>query len=113
MLDAAARATGSDATLTWVDDQFLLDRDVEPWTELPLWMVPEKAPHTWTVDTAPAQAAGLTCRPIEETVADTWAWLRDGGTPCVRNERTADRIDPAKERDILAAWQCRGTRVGV
>ena len=26
-----------------------------------------------------AQQAGLSCRPIAETVADTWAWLRAGG----------------------------------
>jgi len=107
MLDAAVRETGSGATLTWVDDQFLLDHDVTPWTELPLWMVPEKAPHTWDVDTAKAQAAGLTCRPIETTVADTWAWMRDGGAPTVRNERTGTRIEAAKEREILAAWHAR------
>jgi hypothetical protein len=70
-------------------------------------MVPEKAPHTWDVDTAPAQAAGLSCRSIEETVADTWAWMRDGGNPTVQNERGGKGIEEAREREILAAWHAR------
>ena len=27
-------------------------------------------------DVSAAVAAGLACRPIEETVADTWAWMQ-------------------------------------
>jgi hypothetical protein len=28
-------------------------------------------------DVSAAVAVGLTCRPIEQTVADTWEWLRE------------------------------------
>ncbi len=28
-----------------------------------------------------ALAAGLRCRPVEQTVADTWRWLQDEGDP--------------------------------
>jgi 2'-hydroxyisoflavone reductase len=34
---------------------------------------------TWRVAADRAAAAGLRCRPVAETVADVWAWLRDGG----------------------------------
>ena len=34
------RPPARDAQLTWVDDDVLLAHEVEPWTELPLWMPP-------------------------------------------------------------------------
>jgi 2'-hydroxyisoflavone reductase len=110
MLSAGRDVTGAGATLTWVDDQYLLDADVEPWTELPLWspMVPADAErHVWDADSAPARDAGLVCRPIEETVTDTWAWLREAGAAATVNERAGRGIDPAKEQAILASWHRR------
>ncbi len=107
MLDAAVTATGSGATIVWADDKFLVDQDVPMWTGLPLWTAIADSPHTWTVDATAALEAGLVTRPIEETVADTWAWLRDSGGPETRNERTGKRIDEAKERAVLAAWHAR------
>ncbi len=51
-----------------------------------------------------ARAAGLVCRPIQDTVADTWAWLRSGGRP-VDHERFAEHgIDPGKEAQLIAQW---------
>jgi 2'-hydroxyisoflavone reductase len=79
LLGAAADATGSGARLAWVPDEALLGAGVTPWEELPLWMPESQYPGTWRVGTARAQAAGLVCRPVAETVADVWAWLRDGG----------------------------------
>lgn len=56
----------------------------------------------WRIDSTRAQRAGLRCRPLEETVADTWEWLRTGGTP-VEHPRWAEHgISVAKETEILA-----------
>jgi nucleoside-diphosphate-sugar epimerase len=77
VLAAAVAATGADAHLRWLPDEALTS--VEPWMELPLWLPAAEFPGTWAVATDRAQAAGLRCRPIAETVADTWAWLRAGG----------------------------------
>jgi 2'-hydroxyisoflavone reductase len=112
-LSDCVEATGSDASLVWVDDRFLLDRDVQPWFELPLW-APEQPgfAHVWKVSTAKAEAAGLRCRPVTETVRDTWAWLRDGGVLRERSSPTNQLpdhgIDPGKEARILAEWDGRG-----
>jgi 2'-hydroxyisoflavone reductase len=103
-------ATGSDAELVWVDDRFLLDHEVEQWTELPLWLADEpEAAGAWTHSSAKALAAGLMCRPVTETVRDTWAWLNDVpesdrsfSTPMLRHG-----IAPEKEAAILAAWDAR------
>ena len=107
-LDDCVAATGSGAELVWVPDRFLLDRDVEEWTELPLWM-PESPDRvgTWTADVSQAQAAGLRSRPVGDTVRDTWTWLRDGGELAARASDGSPftlGIDPDKERRILAEW---------
>jgi nucleoside-diphosphate-sugar epimerase len=78
-LEAAVDATGSGARLHWVPDAVLVAHEVEPWDELPLWIPMADGPGTWAIGTERARAAGLRCRPVADTIADTWAWLRDGG----------------------------------
>jgi hypothetical protein len=55
-----------------------------------------------TGDVSAAYAAGLSCRPIEETVADTWAWLQAEGDPPPAPDRPAHGVDPGREREVLA-----------
>ncbi len=104
LLTAAVAATGSDARLVWVDPDVLEAADVQGWTELPVW-VPAQGEaislHDGNVDAI--YAAGLVCRPVGETVADTWHWLQAEGDPEVTPGRPAHGIDPEKERGILAS----------
>jgi hypothetical protein len=104
MLGACAEVTGSDAKVAWVPDAFLAEQKVQYWGELPLWSAPAEAPNTWTADSSAAQAAGLVTRPIEETVAATWAWMTEVGVERAVGTRDGHGIDPAKEREVLAAW---------
>lgn len=98
-LQACLDATNSDAELRWVPDQVLVDAGVREWTELPLWRT---APGAWAVDASAARAVGLRCRPLAETVADTWEWLSSGGAP-VEHPRWAEHgIAPEREAQILA-----------
>ena len=82
LLEACVEATGSDAELVWVDEAELAAAGVQPWTQLPCW-VPETGEDAGVFegDTGKALAAGLTVRPIEQTVADTWAWLQTTSLP--------------------------------
>ncbi len=101
VLGAAVAATGSDAELVWIPDERLQAEGVEPWTELPLWL---PAPGTWNVGTERAQAAGLRCRPVSETVADVAAWLRDGGADELgdwRSEHRPPPLPPEREARLL------------
>src|SRR5581483_3835326 len=75
VLETCRQVSGSDARIVWADERFLLDRGVQPWMELPLWVsdAPENAGFS-RVDCRRAFAAGLTFRPLADTVRDTLAW---------------------------------------
>lgn len=80
LLDICRAVTGSTATLRWVEPEPILAAGVLPWSQLPIWVPPEhpfRPLHQTNTDRA--HAAGLRCRPIGQTVADTWAWLRTAG----------------------------------
>ncbi len=79
LLGLAVEATGSGAELRWIPEARLRELGVEPWTELPLWAPLDEMAGAWRVGTERAQAAGLRCRPVAETVQAVWEWLRDDG----------------------------------
>ena len=92
VLDACLAAADADARLVWTDEAFLLERGVEPWTELPLWTPGADMAGFQRSDVARALAAGLSIRPIAETVADTLRWARETGPgpgPAMTREREA------------------------
>ncbi|MDQ5852240.1 MAG: epimerase, partial [Chloroflexota bacterium] len=90
--------SGSDARFTYVEEQFLLEAGVGPWIELPLW-IPD-APGAATVNCGKAIAAGLTFRPIAETVRDTLAW--DATRPPDVERRAG--LKREREAELLQAW---------
>lgn len=101
MLDACAEVTGSTAEFVWVPDKKLLDLGVRQWSELPLWRT---FPGVWQVASDVARANGLSCRPLTETVADTWKWLSEGGAEVPASERAAEiGLSRDREEQILAA----------
>lgn len=99
LLEACVVVTGSDAELVWVDEARLQAAGVEPWSQLPCW-VPETEEFVGFLeaDTARAAATGLVCRPVEETVTDTWTWLQRDGTPAQRPDSPARGVDHRNHR---------------
>jgi nucleoside-diphosphate-sugar epimerase len=112
VLETCRAVAGSDTRFTWVDEEFLLERDVGEWMELPLWLAEESEfAHMLDADVSRAVAAGLATRPVAETVRDTleWAQARDGrgaGTAAMGNTGGVG-LDPERERELLAAWHAR------
>ncbi|MDA0179137.1 NAD-dependent epimerase/dehydratase family protein [Solirubrobacter phytolaccae] len=82
-----------DAELVWLPDEKLIEAEIEEWTELPMWL-PAKYEGTWRVDTTRAQAAGLTTRPVLETVRDVRSWLENGGADELHDWRSEFRPKP-------------------
>lgn len=108
--DGTTGAAGRDAeaTLSWVEEDFLLEHKVGPWIEMPLW-IPEHGPSSMpglhTVRCDRALAKGLTFRPIANTVKDTLRW--DQGRDPSSIERRAG-MKAEREAEILEAWRSRG-----
>lgn len=81
LLDASARAAAelgaaaeaAAAEPVWAPADWLLAREVAPWSDLPLWVPAEGRGFLFT-DVSRAEAAGLTIRPEAETARDTLAW---------------------------------------
>ena len=108
-LEECRSVSGSDARLTWVDERFLVERGVESWSELPLWIPEGDETHRYFManNIDKALAAGLAFRPLAETIRDTLAWQS-------RNEvTTADKpgvpvpdvtLRPERERELLEEW---------
>jgi 2'-hydroxyisoflavone reductase len=102
LLDHAVRITGSDAQLEWLDPETISAAGIEPWSELPIWLPPgHDFDGLHDGDVTAAFAAGLQCRPMEETVADTWHWMCTDGFEPSDHVRRAIGLSPAKEAAAL------------
>ncbi|MFE7757894.1 NAD-dependent epimerase/dehydratase family protein [Streptomyces sp. NPDC057429] len=99
-LDACFTVTRGAGRPVWAAPEVLAEHEVKQWTELPLWRTHK---GVWAVDPTRAVEHGLRCRPLVETIADTWVWLQADGRP-VEHPRWAEHgVDPDKEAKILAA----------
>lgn len=90
---------GSDNTFTWVDQQFLLDREVRAYMEMPLW-IPREDPPYGTAQCQKAMAAGLRFRPIGDTIRDTLEWSSARPT----DHRWRAGMAAEREATILKEW---------
>jgi nucleoside-diphosphate-sugar epimerase len=87
------------ANVHWIPEAAL--DDVEPWTELPLWL-PQRFEGTWRIGTERSQDAGLRCRPVADTLADVDAWLREGPElPDWRSEHRPPPMSAEREAELL------------
>lgn len=94
LIDACRTAN---AELVWVPWPRLQELGVQPWTDLPTWVPPTgESAGVSRADTSRAIAAGLTCRSLSETAADTLAWLGPRTT-------LAAGLAPPHEQSLLAA----------
>ncbi len=103
LLEAAVEVTGSRARLVWAPPEVIEAAGISPWTELPVWVPPDsELAGLHAGDVTAAYATGLGCRPVRETVADTWAWLQAEGDPEILARPGQPGLDPEREREVLA-----------
>jgi 2'-hydroxyisoflavone reductase len=99
LLETCRTVAGLDTRFEWIPDAALVEENVAPWKELPLW-IPESdaAMHgLMGISIARALAQGLKFRPVAQTVADTLAWA---------NKRPVDHawkagLSPEREKELL------------
>ena len=104
LLETCVKVTGGAAELRWTGPERIAAAGVEPWTQLPVWLPPGELYDTLhRGDVSRALAEGLRCRPVAETVADTWAWLQGvGGRAPQRPDRPVVGLDAGTEAEVLA-----------
>ena len=100
LLETSVAVAGSDATITWVTDEFLVEHEVGEWMELPLWLTGPEHAYMDRADVSRALAEGLGFRTLEETVRGT---LEEAATT------EAAGLSPEREAELLAAWHGRET----
>jgi 2'-hydroxyisoflavone reductase len=103
VLEECKMVSNSDASLTWVSDDFLVQEKVVPWSEVPLWMPEEAAPHLkgfMFINCDKAVSSGLTLRPLNDTIRDVLTWHETYRS----NEEVKAGIDPDKEQRLLRKW---------
>lgn len=100
MLETSKRVSGSDANFQWAPVEFLHRHEVAPWSDMPVWIPNTEEDAGFSrVDVSKAIQAGLTFRPLEDTVRDTLEWAQT---------RRSDRgwsagLSAEREAQVLAA----------
>ena len=113
LLTTAQATLNPTATLTWVDEDFVLAQGVAPWSDLPVWL-PQASAAMHQVDVTRARACGLVCRPLADTLRDTATWAADQQAPPAQPgaaagpARPAVGLAPEREATLLQAWHGRG-----
>lgn len=104
LLQTACEVIGSDAELVWASPEALAAEGVPLGMEFGLRFPHDPAPTGMhDADVTAAFAAGLTCRPLRDTLADTWAWLQAEGDPVPRPDAPSPDtwLDSAAEQRLL------------
>ena len=102
VLETCQSVIDTDAQITWVTEAFLLDQEVAPWTDLPLWIPvsDENFAGFSRVAVSKAVGAGLSFRPLAQTVADTLAWARTRP----KDHEWRAGLRPEREAELLAKY---------
>lgn len=99
-LEQCRAVSGGGARFTWVSEEFLLVHGIAPWSELPLWIPRTLGVSLNAASMRKALAAGLTLRPLAETVHDTLLWVRTHPDPIAQ----AKNLSPQREAELLRKW---------
>jgi 2'-hydroxyisoflavone reductase len=101
MLDGIKDAEKSNATFTFVPYDFLKQRKVEAWSDMPVWAGDELGLSRTRIDRALNK--GLTFRPLADTARDTLAWFKS--LPQDRQSKLRAGLTAERESAVLAAWR--------
>ena len=99
--ECVAAAGDKAATPVVVDEEFLTEQEVHPWTDLPLWL-PVTHNGMSQVSVQKAINDGLTFRSVSDTVRATLAWYKRNHDA---DEALKAGLDPEREAEILKAWK--------
>jgi len=98
--------TTAETTFTWVDTDFLIERDVRPYREMPVWRPPQPGFEGFArFDLSNERAHGLTFRSLADTTAATLEY--HFSRPADRQAALRAGIPADREAEVLAEWHAR------
>ena len=95
-LETCSDVTGNKASLTWVSEEFITSNDAG---HIPVW-TPDEWRGIFQADCTKAIRAGLTFRPLEQTIEKTLNW--HATRPSDYELRVG--LKPDKEMELLKKW---------
>jgi len=98
LLGTCRAIAGTDSTITWAPNEFLLEQEVGEWMELPLWIADPAMAGADQVDLRRALGEGLRFRPLADTVRATLE---------TASPTDAAGLSPEREAELLTAWHAR------
>lgn len=98
-IDACIKVAGKQVNVEWVSEKFILEENIAPWTEIPLW-VPESEQGVNNVNISKAIKEGLKFRPLEETLKDTLEFDMTR-----KDYELRSGLKPEKEIELLDKWK--------
>ena len=113
LLETCRAASGSDARFSWVSEEFLLEENIKPWSEIPFWFPGEEGVNFFSIDCRKALQAGLKFRPLSETVKATLAWITGQDDRIEEPERPLVTVQgqtglkPEREKELLRRWHAK------
>ena len=103
MLYGIRAVTNAVISFTWVDTDFLLKNDVEPFRDMPAWRPPRGYYENYQrMNISRALEKGFTFRPLAETAKDTLEWHKS--RPYEQQSSLRAGISSEREVEVLAAW---------
>ena len=109
--------TSSAVSFTWVDADFLWERGVRPYVDMPIWWPPRNdyagpsmggiggGVGALDLDGTRARGKGLTHRALADTARDTLSWYRDTFDDWPEDRRPG--LTAARESELLREWHAR------
>lgn len=95
VLAACAAVTQTKSETFWVDQSFLSENSIRPWSDMPTW-----APGLLPISAEKAIKLGLSYRPLTNTAKDTLLWARKQN---LRRPLQAG-LTLQREKDLLTQW---------
>ena len=101
LIEKCQEFSKNNAAIQWVDEDFLIENEVQDWSEVPLWLSYKRnMPGFLNINVQKAIHAGLTLRPLSETISSVLSW--DSSRENIKRQAGLDR---EKEKDLLRLWE--------
>jgi len=96
-------ATDNISKIYWVDNKWLKDHNIAPWTDLPNYIpMDDPEPGFYTISNAKGRLAGLTFRPVFTTIVES---LGNISIDQLRTMKSANGMDENRRLGLVRDWE--------